>query len=347
TAGAYQVVLAKYPQLVFRSVPQAKINAFFKKLKPYKGTPEPPAKEGKRHQRVTSSRLEQSDRLTAKYFKPEKTPRELSSYDRSNYQWREVEHAIKVETKDYRKSRPTLQKGDKIGVRYTRPSLGGYVILPSGERIQVSHDLYTEIVEKAHVMPRARQMQGVVEFSDLLPTLPRGASIRINRPTARKARDHIADVKHGKPVPMHGPLVSDFEYKDIDADIDFDDDEDEDFEFEQEEDEDDEEQHVEDDHADDVDYDDDGHPVEDEEAIYAEPGLQLKDRGGRVWVVLHSEQDGLKDTLTLFSRDKQEIRTYKVPAGEDLRTLKSVEVVGKLDEAELETVFQEASDSEA
>lgn len=353
TAGLYQVVLAKYPQIVFRSVPQAKINKFFKHLKKYEGVPERPDNKTAtgRQSLVRKDVLAKSDKQSSQFYVSPNAPREVGSYDKNDYQWREMVRSVLITTKQHGSTRSTLKEHELFGLRYLRKSHGGYIIMPSGERIMISHEKYEELTLNSDILPRARQEKGIVDLNDIMKHLPKGTKIRMPRaikmPTVKTPR-----VKKGSTAPTdrpfheaNKPLVSQFDYKEFDEAFDFEPEDEEDLlnppdEFELEDDEEtvnsqgapaletdvgEEEDDPEMDHLLDEEHDEEtGETIEDEDAVYAEEGLVLKTKAGAEWVVVAVEEEGLSDNLLLYDVENKTLRNYRVPAGEDLRNMKTV-----------------------
>jgi len=373
TAGAYQVVLAKYPQKIYRSIKQEQIDKFIKRFKEYTGIPDAPKKEGARHSYMSKGRL-QNDRLESQFWTSPSKPRETESYNRDDYQWRKVMHSTPVTTKHYGTSRAVLKPGDEIGLRYLRKSHGGYIIMPNGERVLIAHDLYEQITNNTDILPRARQQTGIVEFSELKDSLPkRAAARRIKIPIKPKSTDprptKTGDAESEKHAERIKQLVTTFDYEDMDQDFDFEPEDeeevlnpvtDEDFPLEEDtvnngeepsitdlEDEDfEEEEDPEMDFHKDQEVDEDGEEIVDDEAVLAEEGLVLISRDNSEWVIVGIEEQGMSDSLVLYNEDTKSLRHYKVHAGEDLRNVKSVKVGKKLEGDALDKIMEKAADLE-
>lgn len=372
TAGAYQVVLAKYPQKIYRSIKQEQIDKFIKQFKEYKGVPEAPKKEGARHQYMRKNQLE-NDRQESQFYVSPKKPREVHEYDRDDYQWRKAMRPVNVATKHYGTTRATIRPGDIVGMRYLRKSHGGYVIMPNGERVLIAHELYEEITNNTDILPRAQQQTGLVEFAELAKSLPiRPRAIKI----PRKPRDieprqtRTGVVESGKHAARNKPLSTTFEYKDIDEDFDFEPEEEEDLlnppldqeDFPEEgggntvniseepgitalDDEDfEEEEDPEMDFHKDQETDEDGEPLNDDSETLAQEGQVLIARDKAEWVIVSIEEQNMSQTLALYNEDSKSLRHYKVPLGEDLRNLKSVTVGRILEGDELDKVMEKAAD---
>lgn len=362
--GTFQIVFAKYPQIIFRSISPDVVAKFKKQLKEYKGIPEKPAKTGKRQAKITSAigPASDSDKMLAQFYRSPNKPRESGSYDKEDYQWRKVVHGGDViSTKHSGTARSVLKRDDVIGLRYLRKSHGGYIILPTGERVMIDHTLYEKITNNTDILPKSFQERGIVDLKDIKANLPKGTKIRMPRllpPKPIKEKDGGAegyDHFHGKHAKN---LVSKFDYKEVDEEFDFEPEEEEnllnppseDSEFEEEaldtvnsgkgsvdddfdaEFEDEEEDgDPETDFHHDIEVDEEtGEPVEDEDAIYAHEGLILKTKDGEDWVVMHIEEAGLSDVLVMYSERAKAVRHYKVPTGEDMRNMRTVTVGGSI-----------------
>lgn len=369
TAGAYQVVLAKYPQKIYRSIKQQQIDKFIDQFKEYKGIPDAPKKTGARHSYMSKGRLT-NDRLESQFYSSPNKPKETESYDRDDYQWRKVEHATAVTTKHYGTTRSGLKVGDVVGLRYLRKSHGGYIVMPNGERVAISHELYEQITNNTDILPRAQQLTGIVSFSDLEQTLPKRAPARrIKIPVKPKHKDEerkTGESETAKHAKRNAPLVTMFNYQDIEEQVDFEDEEEEDLLNPQEDfidedtvnngeepsitdldDEDfDEEEDPEMDFHKDEEVDEDGEKIEDETAVLAEEGLTLISRDNSKWVIVSIEEQGMSDSLALYNPDTNAMRHYKIHAGEDLRNVKSVTVGEKLEGPALDKIMEKAADLE-
>lgn len=345
TAGRYQIVLAKYPHLIFRSIKPEAIEKRLKQLKKYEGVPIKPEKTGQRHSRVKIKGADAHDKQTALKYKPEKLPKEEGQYDKANYQWREVMNGpIPISTMHHKKTRTALKKGDIVGVRFWTPARGGFVILPSGERVNISEATYENITSGATILPSARQQIGIVVLADIAAQLPKRA--RISKPKPEKVleweddEDEAAEDKQAKRgknfLAQHKDLVSDFEYEDDDDEDDFEEDDDFD-EFEEDDDEDDsEEETEEDDSAENVN-------TEDDDIEYVEEGMILQLTNGKKLIVAAIEEMEVSDRLYLYDQDTGDIRKQAIPSGIDVRKLPGgVKLVGRVKDDELQNIKRRA-----
>lgn len=170
-AGNYQVVLAEAPHVLFRNVPYDRIQKLSQKMEKHKGPkPVKAVPEGrKRAVRVTIKEKSTSDKLKDDLFKPTGTINERTVYDKENYQWRKVvsKTPIRIVTLKQGRSRSSISEGDIVGVRYMTKARGGFVILPNGLRVNISHDSYMEIVNNARILPARQQQKGIVLISEV------------------------------------------------------------------------------------------------------------------------------------------------------------------------------------
>lgn len=340
TAGRYQVVLAKAPHIIFRSVKPELIEKHLAKLKKYTGVPIKPEKAGQRHARVKIKGADAHDKQTALKYKPEKLPKEVGQYDKADYQWREVVYGpIPISTMLHKKVRSPLKTGDIVGVRFWTSARGGFVLLPSGERVNISEATYENITSGATILPSARQQVGIVVLADIAKQLPPRA--RITKPKPAKPEKELEfedddddDAEHeshkqgrrGKAfLDQHKDIVSDFEYEDDDDDDDFEDDDEEDLEFEDDDEEDAPEENVNTEEG-------------DEDTLYAEEGMILQLANGKQVIIIGIEEKEVSDLLYMYDRELDSIRTAPVPTGADMRKLPRVKLVGHIPQAELENI---------
>ncbi|AFH14609.1 hypothetical protein LU11_gp078 [Pseudomonas phage Lu11] len=367
TTGAYQVVLAKYPQKVYRAIKEETIKEFIHQFKDYTGTPDKPKKEGQRYSPMRKAKLA-NDKLESQFWVAPKSPRETDSYDRADYQWRRVMRTTPVYTKTHKASRKPLHEGDVIGMRYSRKSHGGYLILPTEERINISHDLYETITNNSDIQHAAQQQKGIVTFADIDSKVER-PSRRIRIPKKYNVeKEHVGKTSDGTSDSDHAarikPLVSTYDYVDMDEEFDFEDEEEEellnptpDVEDEEleyyddntvnnEEEDDEIEDDPEMDYHKDQEVDEEGEIVDDPESVMAHEGLVLTTKKGDEWVVVSIEENGLTDILLLYNEESKALRHYNVPAMEDLRNMKSVTPGRTLVGEELDKVMTKAADLE-
>ncbi|MND76365.1 hypothetical protein D3C80_680110 [compost metagenome] len=176
-----------------------------------------------------------------------------------------------------------------------------------------------------------------------------------------KTNDGTSDADH---VSRIKPLVSTYDYVDMDEEFDFEDDEeeellnptpdveDEELEYYDEntvnnEEEDDEiEDDPEMDYHKDQEVDEEGEIVDDPEATLAHEGLVLTTKKGDEWVIVSIEENGLTDILLLYNEESKALRHYNVPAMEDLRNMKSVTPGRTLVGEELDKIMTKAADLE-
>lgn len=348
TAGRYQIVLAKYPHLIFRSIKPEVIEKAMKHFKEYKGVPIKPEKTGQRHSRVKIKGADVHDKQTALKYKPEKLPKEEGQYDKADYQWREVVNGpIPISTMHHKKTRTPLKKGDIVGVRFWTPARGGFVLLPSGERVNISEATYENITSGATILPSARQQVGIVVLQDIAHLLPKRS--RISKPKPEKVLEWEDDedeealdkqAKRGKNfLTQHKDLVSDFEYEDDDDEDDFEEDDDDFDEFEEEDDDEDsetDEESEEDDSEENVN-------TQDDDIEYVEEGMILQLANGKKLTVAAIEEMEVSDMLYLYDMDTGDIRKQAIPSGIDVRKLPGgVKLIGRVKEDELQNIKRRA-----
>lgn len=182
-AGNYQVVLGHAPHVLFRNVPFNMIEKLQDRLEKYKGkNPTHPELDAgrKRAPRVVIEERIKSDKQKDDFYKPNGTINERTSYDRENYQWRKVisNKPIKIVTLKQGRSRSSIAEGDVIGLRYMTKARGGFIILPTGARVNISHDNFEEIVNSTRILPASRQQRGIVLVADVKSVLGKQDRIR-------------------------------------------------------------------------------------------------------------------------------------------------------------------------
>lgn len=340
TAGRYQVILAKYPHLIFRSIKPEIIEKRLPKFVKTNSVPAKPDKTGQRAQRVKIKGADAHDKQTALKYKPEKLPKEVGQYDKADYQWREVMNGpIPISTMHHKKTRQSLQKGDIVGVRFWTSARGGFILMPSGERVNISEATYENVTSGATILPSARQQKGIVVLTDIAHQLPKRARMVKPKPQALEKEleweddedtEHSTKLqgKRGKGfLDQHKDIVSDFDYKDDDDEDEWETDDDFD-EFE----EDDEEETEETDSEENVNTEDD------DDIQYAEEGMILQMANGKQLVIIGIEEKDVSDMLYLFDRELDNIRTAPIPTGADMRKLPRVKLMGHISQAELENI---------
>jgi hypothetical protein len=347
TAGQYQVVLEKYPHIIFRSVRKEAVEEHLSKFKPYDGIPAKPEKTGQRHARVKVKGADAHDKQTALKYKPEKLPKEEGQYDKANYQWREVVHGpIPIATMHHKKTRTALKKGDIIGVRFWTPARGGFIIMPSGERVNISETTYESVTSGATILPSARQQVGIVVLTDIAHQLPKRSRItkvKPEKPLEFEDDDEFEDdeehetakqVKRGKNfLQQHKDIVSDFEYEDDDDEDDFEDDDDDFDEFEEDDDSEEETEESEDDDS------EDSVNTEDDDTQFVEEGMIIQLANGKKLTVAAIEELEVSDLLYLYDTDTGNFRKQPIPSGLDVRKLPGgAKLVGRAKEDELQNI---------
>lgn len=168
--GKYQAVKAGMTHVLFRNIPEDKIDKLVDKSKAYRGSSvKHPELEGRKRASkvaIKTTEIKIANRLTDVYFTP-KNVTERSSYDRQNYQWRKLGKQVRIITKKMGKARKPLEHGDTVGLRFVTNAKGGYVIMPNDERVNIPTEVYKEIVENSRILPRNEQQIGVVDMYDI------------------------------------------------------------------------------------------------------------------------------------------------------------------------------------
>jgi len=168
-SNTYQMVKSDSLHVLYRNVPAETYNRILKNCIAYKGTPitEEEVEDGfSRSRRVsTTESTQKSNKRTDDFYKPGSRIIEKYQIDQNNYQWRKLREAnIKVLSKKQGKIKGLLNSGDVIGLRYSTPARGGYVLLDGNKRINISHEMYSELVHASRVLPDSQQKDDVVDL---------------------------------------------------------------------------------------------------------------------------------------------------------------------------------------
>lgn len=220
--GKYQLVKRDMTHVLFRNVEESKVDKIIDDSKVYRGpkVAHPELEGRKRAQKVAikATELKLPNRMTDPYFSP-KGVTERTSYDRQDYQWRNVGKQIRIKTLKMGKARKSLEHGDVIGVRYLTVAKGGYIIMPNQERVNIPTEIYKEIVENSRILSRGEQRSGVINMLDIKDTVlaerPEGRRATINR--KRKAGGAMEGLKRRL---ANDPLLGDDEHDDFEDDTD-------------------------------------------------------------------------------------------------------------------------------
>lgn len=188
--GKYQLIRSDMTHVLFRNVESSKVDKIIDDSKAYRGkTPSHPELDGRKRAAkvaIKPTELKIANRMTDQYFSP-KGVTERNSYDRQDYQWRNVGKQIRIKTLKMGKARKSLEHGDIIGLRYLTVAKGGYIIMPNQERVNIPTEIYKEIVENSRILPRGEQRSGVINILDIKDTVlaerPEGRRATINRKT--------------------------------------------------------------------------------------------------------------------------------------------------------------------
>jgi len=169
-SNTYQLVKADSMHVLYRGISEKTHTSIMKHGMPYDGPPptEDEVDEGfvRRRKVATHEKTIVANKRTNDYYRTPKA-RVLESYqiDLEDYQWRKLKESnIKVITKKQGKVRALLQVGDFVGMRYMTPARGGYLLYEGENRVNISHELYTEIVQASRPLPLGQQRTGVVDL---------------------------------------------------------------------------------------------------------------------------------------------------------------------------------------
>jgi len=169
-SNTYQLVKADSMHVLYRGISEKTHTSIMKHGMPYDGPPptEDEVDEGfvRRRKVATHEKTIVANKRTNDYYRTPKA-RVLESYqiDLEDYQWRQLKESnIKVTTKKQGKVRALLNVGDFVGMRYMTPARGGYILYEGENRVLISHELYTEIVQASRPLPLAQQRTGIVEL---------------------------------------------------------------------------------------------------------------------------------------------------------------------------------------
>lgn len=323
--GSYQVVLARYPQRVFRAVPATSVSTLQKSLIPINFVPEKPAAQGIRRTKITHQKVKQSDRLTADYYKSRPHIVETDGVDREDYQWRRIVRPVRVNSRHTKKILVKLEQDDKVGLRFIQPAHGGFILLPDGRRVALSFEDYTKVVQNSDILSRSEQLDGLF-YPDSGPVSSRPLKEKVSRKRV---------VTGSRNPDLYKELKSRYDYNNLDDDeLDF-----------EPEDEVHEEimQHAEDilSNPDEEESADEFEPEIPEDGLMAAVGQVFEDKHAKQWTVVHIEPQDLVDVLYLYD-GKNSVRHYKVHAGIDMSTLKPLTYVKTLNEEQIEQVIEKA-----
>lgn len=214
--GKYQVVRADMTHVLFRNVEESKVDKIIDDSKTYRGPkishPELDGRKRAAKVSIKPTELKIANRMTDQYYSP-KGVTERTSYDRQDYQWRNVGKQIRIKTLKMGKARKALEHGDVVGLRYLTVAKGGYIIMPNQERVNIPTEIYKEIVENSRILPRSEQRSGVVNMLDIKDTVladrPEGRRATINR--KRNAGGAMESLKRRL---ANDPLLGDDDFED-------------------------------------------------------------------------------------------------------------------------------------
>jgi hypothetical protein len=202
SAGNYLVMLGSKRHVIFRNVDFRAIKNMISRnvLVPARFDGRKQNTEGRNaHHR---SRTSAPNKLKDMRYNP-RVAAEKSYYDRANYQWRKVKapKPIHITARKSTKTKGNIRNNDVIGVRFKNNTIGGYLILPNGARVNISAELYDEIVQSSTVLPSSRQMKGEVSLKEAnlnLPKSTRTPRVKIPKVEPREDIDMIKRIKDYK-----------------------------------------------------------------------------------------------------------------------------------------------------
>lgn len=176
TAGSFQVVLAAATHVTFRAVPFRSVTRILEDSKKTKDPGTITAKTaGVRAVRFSTAEEKAApNKQRDSHYKPTGIV-EKSTYDKDHYQWRTVTATGKVNivTLKQGRNRGSVDKGDTFGLRYITPAKGGYILLDSGLRVNITHELYEKLVLSSRILPPAKQQKGLVFADEVKAALPK------------------------------------------------------------------------------------------------------------------------------------------------------------------------------
>lgn len=209
-SNTYNIIKADALHVLFRSVTDDQHKRLMKRTRVFRGkTPTKDLESGyKRHKKLAAKAPAiKVDKRKDDYFRPANTRQinEKVEIDLANYQWRKAktEKPIKIVTRKQGKSKHVLNNGDLIGARHVTPARGGYIIIEGDTRINIGHELYTEIVHASRILPANQQREGLID----LTTGKKRISTKASRAEAEQKQKVIrrARRKHVKEVPEYAP----------------------------------------------------------------------------------------------------------------------------------------------
>lgn len=169
----FHIRLLKESNILYRCFQEREIVALEKTSVPFNGVIKPAELSSgrKRHnKKIDVSTIHTPNRLKDALFVPRRIAPETIAIDKENYQWRKVKAGvppIKVVSKKTGKSVTVLKEGDVFGLRYYKPSFGGYILFTDGVRRQISTELYVRLTESAIILPSKYQKEGIFQVKEV------------------------------------------------------------------------------------------------------------------------------------------------------------------------------------
>lgn len=174
SAGNYQVVVSPNMHILFRNVDYHIINRLIRSDKLLPSEHDGSLQNQARNQHVRKVTRSSPNKLKDARFTP-RNVKEVDTYDKGNYQWRKLTDAtpIHVSTRRAGSTKAILRKGDIFGLRFKTNTIGGYVVLESKARINVSTALFDELVQSSSILPESKQAEGEVPLKEGNAALPK------------------------------------------------------------------------------------------------------------------------------------------------------------------------------
>lgn len=170
---SFQIRLLKEMNILYRNFTQREIENLDKSSRDYRGkiiVEELP--EGRqRHNRKTTKPVEgQANRNKDSWFRPRRVPKETLVIDKEYYQWRKMKTNAKNINITAKKSGKVIGKlgpNDVFGLRFVKPSFGGYILFADGQRRHISSATYEQLIDNAKILPTRYQKTGLFEVKEV------------------------------------------------------------------------------------------------------------------------------------------------------------------------------------
>lgn len=212
---SFQIRLLKEPNILYRNFTESEIEYLDKYSKDYRGKiilNDLPEGRQRHAKKVVPESKVLPNRVKDKYFKPSTAPNERLVIDKENYQWRKVKPGTKpinIIAKKSGKFSGKLAENDVFGLRYVKPSFGGYILFSDGTRRNINSSLYEELVEKTMVLPTRYQKTGLLEVKEVKRAI-RKEEKEVKKPV-KKIEIHVPKQIVEKPIVRKYDIDSDVE----------------------------------------------------------------------------------------------------------------------------------------